>query len=69
MGQQLISTDFDAVVGLYNVETLDRRQEICNRTIGWPETSRPISAKWLSLVSRRWCRSIRDTTQRCLQKS
>jgi hypothetical protein len=45
MSKQLTPTDFDAAVGLYNVETLDRRQEIWNRTIAWPETSRPISAK------------------------
>jgi hypothetical protein len=44
MSKQLTPTDFNAVIGLYNVEILDRRQEIWNRTIAWPETSRTISA-------------------------
>jgi hypothetical protein len=45
MSKLLAPTDFDVVIGLYNVETLDLRQEIWNRTITWPETSRPICAK------------------------
>jgi hypothetical protein len=45
MSKQLTPTDFDAVIGLYNVESLDRRQEIWNRTIPRPGTSRPISAE------------------------
>jgi hypothetical protein len=45
MSKQLTPTDFDAVIELYNVETLHRRQEIWNRTIAWPETSRTISAE------------------------
>jgi hypothetical protein len=45
MSKRLTPTDFGAVIGLYNVETLDRRQEILNRTIAWPETSRTISVK------------------------
>jgi hypothetical protein len=45
MNKQLAPTDFDAVIGLANVETLDRRQEIWNRTIAWPETSRTISVE------------------------
>jgi hypothetical protein len=46
-----------------------RRREIWNRTIAWPETSQTITAECLSRVPGRWCRSICDTAQRCLQKS
>ncbi len=45
MGKQLNPTDFDGVIGLYNVESLDRRQEIWSRAIARPGTSRPNSAK------------------------
>ena len=45
MSKQLNATDFDVVIGLYNVESLDRRQEIWNRAIARPGASRPISAK------------------------
>jgi hypothetical protein len=47
----------------------NRRQEIWNRTIAWPETSRTVSAECSLAGPKRWCRTIRETTQRCLQKS
>jgi hypothetical protein len=45
MSKQHNATGFDAVIGLYNVKSLDRRQEIWNRAITRAGTARPISAK------------------------
>jgi hypothetical protein len=45
MSKQHTPADFDAVVRLCNVETLDGRQEIRNRTIAMARTSRTISAE------------------------
>ena len=45
MSKQLNATGLDAAIGLYNVKSLDGREEIWNRAITRAGTSRPISAK------------------------